>query len=149
MAKFYYDMRNAHANMQTFARIPVWVSEKVLLEGAEVIRKAQVKYADQMLKGLYVTGTTKDSIKVGKLKHDRSGYHISIHPHGMRTMKKSHGEKPKRAGEVAFLNEYGVGKRKMAPRPFIRIANEKSERECLDTMQGVIDEYLNSRLFNL
>lgn len=134
-------MTKVQASIKALSRIPEEAVEKALKAGAQAVVKAQRQTASQMLKGPYATGETSASVEAGKVNYTKDGHSIYVYPKGNRNNRKSPGEKPKRAAEVAFLNEYGVGKRHMAPRPFIRTANAKCEEECIDRMQKAIDEY--------
>ena len=140
MANMAYCFDELEKVLDALGGIPDTVADEMLRAGAEVLRDAQEKSARRVLTGPYSTGATAKAIKVGKLKLDKNGVKaIAVGPQGTRPDGK-------RAAEVAFVNEYGVPDKHIAPRPFIRLANAQSEKAVEDAERAVLDRYLDSEL---
>lgn len=83
-------------------------------------------------------GMTLASIKPGKKHRYKGDRCIEVAPQG----KNRRGN---RNGEVAFLNEYGVPSKNIAPRPFIRDANEECADEAVAAAYKVLDIHYNKK----
>ena len=103
---------------------------------AEVVERAQK--AKGRAYGVYRTGMTLESIKRGKKRKTKDGRAVDVAPQG----KNARGN---RNAEVAYLNEYGVPGKNIAPRPFIRDANEECADEAVEKANQVFDNYLNKK----
>ena len=140
MACMSYKLDGIETLLSAIGDIPDAVADEMLQAGAEVLRDAQEKSARKILTGPYVTGATAASIKVGKVKRDKGGAKaITVGPQGTRPDGK-------RAAEIAFLNEYGVSRKHIAPRPFIRLANTQSEKAVEEAEQRVLNQHIDSKL---
>lgn len=121
---------------EQLASLPDSVLDAMLDAEAEVVERAQKKKGEAY--GVHRTGVTLASIKRGKKLKTKDGRAVNIAPQG----KNARGN---RNAEVAFLNEYGVPKRNIAPRPFIRDANEEAADEAVSAAEKVYDDYLNKK----
>ena len=119
------------------ADLPEEAAEDMLLAEAAVVEKEQKETGRKM--GVHRTGVTLGSITHGKAKRERDGsISMYVSPQG----KNAQGN---RNAEVAFVNEYGVPKRKIQARPFIRTANKKAAKPAVDAAEKVYDEYLKKK----
>lgn len=113
--------------------IPDSVLENILNSQAEIVAEEQRKNANTMLneKGLS-TGATAKSIKVKKAKRKGLNMEAEIVFEGKRPDGK-------RAGEVAFINEYGS--RRNSARSFIKKAIDSKEDECEAVAEKIFREW--------
>jgi HK97 gp10 family phage protein len=107
--------------------------DRMLIAEADVIAKAQKEVGMQY--GVHRTGTTLESISVGKPGGSGGAKHIYVRPRGLNADGN-------RNAEVAFINEFG--KKGQAPRPFIRDANESHMDEAVDAAEEIYDKWLSS-----
>lgn len=124
-------------SLEEIASIPDDVAAEMLDAEAQVVEEAQL--AEGMAMGVYDTGQTLASIRRGKMKKGRDGARtVYVTPTGTN-------DKGERNAAVAFINEYGVPSRKIAPRPFIATANEKAARPAVAEAEKIYDEFLKSK----
>lgn len=124
-------------SLEEIASIPDDVAAEMLDAEAQVVEEAQL--AEGMAMGVYDTGQTLASIRRGKMKKGRDGARaVYVTPTGTN-------DKGERNAAVAFINEYGVPSRKIAPRPFIATANEKAAGPALAEAEKIYDEFLKSK----
>ena len=116
--------------------IPESVMFDMLDAEADVVERAQK--AKGQAYGVHRTGVTLASIKRGKKRRTKDGRAVEVAPQGTNS-------RGTRNAEVAFLNEYGVPSKKIAPRPFIRDANEECADEAVAAAEKVYDNYLNKK----
>lgn len=115
--------------------LPDEVVNGMLEAEADVVVEAQKETAEAMLDGPYNKNAVKNAITKGRAKKTRDGRDLSITFEG-----EQHGN---RIAEIAFVNEYG--KTNQPARPFIRMANEKSEDEAADKAAEVYDKFLRQK----
>jgi hypothetical protein len=121
--------------------LPPEVIHKMLRAQAEIVAEEQRKNAGSMLneKGMS-KGYTADSIVVGN-PYERDGtWYIQVRFKGTRPDGK-------RAAEIAYLNEYGIGGEggeKMRARGFIWQANRSASPRALDAAQKIHDEHVEN-----
>ena len=126
-------------DFEAIAELPDDTILEMLTAEAEVIAAAQESEARAMLAGDYSTGETAQSIAYDKkLRNTKDGKAIYVYPKGTR----KHGNK-RRAGEVAFINEFG--KAGQPARPFIQTANEKAADAAVEAAARVYDGFLKSK----
>lgn len=87
--------------------------------------------------GVHRSGVTLSSLKIGKITGSGRGKSIKIRFEGTNADGN-------RNAEVAFLNEYGVPSKKMAPRPFISEANEESADPAAEAMADILFDWQDS-----
>lgn len=116
--------------------LPDSVLDEMLDAEADVVERAQK--AKGQAYGVHRTGVTLASIKRGKKRRTKDGRAVEVAPQGTNS-------RGTRNAEVAFLNEYGVPSKKIAPRPFIRDANEECADEAVAAAEKVYDNYLNKK----
>lgn len=126
-------------SLEEIASIPDDVAAAMLDAEAQVVEEYQMGSAATMLRGPYYTGQTAMSIRRGKMKKGRDGTRqVYVTPQGTN-------DKGERNATVAFVNEYGVPSRKIPPRPFIAVANEKAADPAVAEAEKVYDEFLKSK----
>lgn len=126
-------------SLEEISSIPDDVAAAMLDAEAQVVEEYQMGSAATMLRGPYYTGQTAMSIRRGKMKKGRDGTRqVYITPQGTN-------DKGERNATVAFVNEYGVPSRKIPPRPFIAVANEKAADPAVAEAEKVYDEFLKSK----
>lgn len=124
-------------SLQEIAAIPDDVAREMLDAEAQVVEEAQL--AEGMSMGVYRTGQTLASIRRGRMKKGRDGVRtVYVTPTGTN-------DKGERNAAVAFINEYGVPRRKIPPRPFIATANEKAADPAVAEAEKIYDEFLKSK----
>lgn len=121
--------------LDNIANISQSVQEKMVDAMSDVIKDAQVYTAATMLQGPYYRGDVAASVAKSKVKQRKSGPYVDIEFKG-----ESHGS---RNAEIAFINEYG--KKKQPARPFIRTANELSDKPSLQAGFSVYDQWLKTK----
>ena len=124
-------LQNLFKNME---RMPYSVIEEMLDKQADVVVNAQRQSAESMLDGPHNKGEVKKAIKKGKTKRKKDGLVKYVTFNG-----KQHGS---RLAEIAFINEYGKNGQKA--RPFIKVANEKCEKEAQDVAGKVFDDWIET-----
>lgn len=140
----YLEINGMDALMDDFsalAHLPYEVVEDILNAEADVIVPAQRAEIKKQWNGLYSKGISAKSIKKTDVKIKKSGYCIYVYPQGTR----KRGRKRIRNGEIAFINEYGVPGRGIAPRPAIGTANAKAEKQAVEAGEKVYHAYLDSK----
>lgn len=126
-------------SLEEIASIPDDVAQAMLDAEAQVVEEYQMGSAATMLRGPYYTGQTAMSIRRGKMKRAKDGSRVVyVTPQG----RNDRGE---RNAAVAFINEYGVPSRKIPPRPFIAVANEKAAGPAVAEAEKIYDEFLRSK----
>ncbi len=123
--------------------MPADLEKEILIAQARILEEEQKKYAGSILniKG-YGKGYTKASIKTGSPGSRGGVRYIEIKFQGTRPDGKS-------AAEVAFLNEYGVGKGdhpRMAPRGFIQKSISAKENELDEIAADHFAKWVESQL---
>lgn len=121
--------------LNDIANIPFDVQGEIVDAMADVVEKAQVYSAGTMLQGPYYKGDVAASITKSKVRKRKSGPYVDIEFKG-----ESHGN---RNAEIAFINEYG--KKKQPARPFIKTANELSDKPSQEAGLAVYDQWLKSK----
>ena len=121
---------------EQLASLPDSMLDEMLDAEADVVERAQQNKARAYR--VYRTGMTLESIKRGKKRKTKDGRAVVVAPQGKNDRRT-------RNAEVAFLNEYGVPKRGIAARPFIRDANEECADEAVQKAYKVYDDYLNKK----
>lgn len=117
------------------AAIPQNVQQDMVNAMGDVFAEAQVYTAATMLQGPYYEGDVASSVKKSRMKKNKSGPYVDIEFKGM-----AHGN---RLAEIAFVNEYG--KKSQPARPFIRTANELSDKPSQEAAYKVYDEWLKTK----
>lgn len=132
-------------NIDFRENIPDEILEKMLNTEADAIEPEIRKNASTMLnqKGYSIGGTAK-SIKRKRSARDRFGYmYVEINFNGAR-------QDGKKATEIAFLNEYGLGETggrqdafydKMGGRFFIQKAIDAKEDEAFDNAEKIFRDW--------
>lgn len=124
-------------SLEEIASIPDDVVQAMLDAEAQVVEEAQI--AQGMTMEVYDTKQTLRSIRRGRMKRAKDGSRVVyITPQG----RNDRGE---RNAAVAFINEYGVPSRKIPPRPFIAVANEKAAGPAVAEAEKIYDEFLRSK----
>ena len=124
-------------SLEEIASIPDDVVQAMLDAEAQVVEEAQI--AQGMTMEVYDTTQTLRSIRRGRMKRAKDGSRVVyITPQG----RNDRGE---RNAAVAFINEYGVPSRKIPPRPFIAVANEKAAGPAVAEAEKIYDEFLRSK----
>ena len=124
--------------IEMMAEVPDEVIEDMLQAEAEVIKAAQIRQLQQM-SFKESTGQLERSISSGaRMKRDRYGRpSLHVYPGGTRLGKDTTN------AEVGFVTEYGAPQRGIAPRPWMRIANELAEEEATHAAQAVYDDWVD------
>lgn len=121
---------------EQLAALPDSLLDGMLDAEADVVERAQK--AKGRAYGVHRTGVTLASITRGKKRKTKDGRAVDVAPQGTNV-------RGTRNAEVAFLNEYGVPGKNIAPRPFIRDANEECADEAVAAAEKVYDDYLNKK----
>ncbi len=121
--------------LSDIANIPQSVQAEMVDAMSTVVRDAQVYTAATMLQGPYYRGDIAASVTKSKVKRLKSGPCVDIEFRG-----ESHGN---RNAEIAFVNEYG--KRSQPARPFIKTANELSDKPSLAAGFSVYEQWLKTK----
>lgn len=129
------------ADYTELLQLPSEVVEGILNAEADVIVPAQRAEIQRRWKGPYSEGISAKSIKKTAVQIKKDGHCIYIYPQGER----KRGRKKVRNGEIAFINEYGVPGRGIAPRPAIAAANAKAEKQAVEAGEKVYHTYLDSK----
>ena len=124
-------------------RLPREVQDRMLNAGADVLASAQRERAiDYDVWDPESSIHLADSIQKTGCKTGKDGRVIYVYPQGERIRDGV----TTRNAEIAFIAEFGRpganGKGKIAPRPFIRDANEEAEEVVVENMYQVYDEEL-------
>ena len=127
--EFLMDLREA-------IELPDEVAREMLVAEAMVVKDAQRRTGRAM--GVHRTGVTLDSIAHGNMKRAKDGRALYVSPRGTNA-------KGERNAAVAFINEYGAPRRGIAPRPFIRTANEQAADAAAQAAAQVYDRWLKTR----
>lgn len=124
-------------SLQEIAALPDDIAAAMLDAEAQVVEEAQI--AEGMTMGVFDTGQTLRSIRRGRMKREKDGSRtVYVTPTGTN-------DKGERNAAVAFINEYGVPSRKIAPRPFIATANAKAAGPAVAEAEKIYDEFLKSK----
>lgn len=118
--------------LDDLANMPDEIIDEMLIAGGEVAAEA-LRYST-LKEGVFDTGQVYDSITLGKPRKDKT---IDVYFKGTRENSKV------RNAEVAFVNEYGVPSKKIAPRQFIRKAQEDAAEPATEAATRIYDEYMN------
>lgn len=107
----------------------------------EIIRAAQEKALRGLDYGKKSTGQLKASIDMThQLKRGRSGTPgITVYPAGVRADGKT------RNAAVGFILEYGAPSRGIAPRQWMRTANETAAGKAAQAAQAVFEAWLERK----
>lgn len=124
-------------SLEEIASIPDDVAAAMLDAEAQVVEEAQL--AEGMSMGVYDTGQTLSSIRRGRMKKGRDG------TRQMYVTPKGTNDKEERNATVAFVNEFGVPRRKIPPRPFIATANEKAATPAVAEAEKIYDQFLQDK----
>lgn len=126
-------------SLQEIADIPDDVAAAMLDAEAQVVEEYQMGAAKTMLAGPYSTGQTAMSIRRGKMRRGKNGTRaVYVSPKGVN-------DKGERNAAVAFINEYGLPRRGIPPRPFIATANAAAADPAVKAAEEVYDEFLKSK----
>lgn len=138
MASFQVDgMDEFLSDLREALELPDDVAETMLEAEARVVVDAQRRSGLAM--GVHRTGVTLDSITHGKTKRTKDGGRsMYLYPQGTNA-------KGERNAAVAFINEYGAPQRGIAPRPFIRTANEQAADAAVEAAAQVHDRWLKAK----
>lgn len=131
------------------AEVPTSVLDEMLQAEVAVTRPEISRNANVMLHGRYWTGTTRDSITVGKPHNYGKDAQREIlltfkgsRPNGRR--------KTKRNAEVAFLNEYGSANvrsgKKNPAREFIQEAVDATETQAVSAAETIFRKWQNENV---
>lgn len=129
-------------SLEEIAEIPNEVLEDMLKAEAEVVVSAQKKKLAQL--GLkHSTGQLERSISAGqKMKRDQVGIPaLYIYPRGKRDRGTASN------GEVGFILEYGAPGRGIRPLPWMRTANQESEKAAREAARNAYEKWLKNRGF--
>ena len=118
--------------------VPTGVKRNVLLAMGDVIREAQSKMADLILRGPFTSGTTAKSVKLGRVRITSDGGRVSVSFVGERARFNT----VTRNAAIAFINEFG--KRGQKGRPFIKKANEENADKANEAGARVFFDWLSS-----
>ena len=124
-----------YKDLSQVAKIPQKVQEDMVNAMGDVFAEAQVYTAATMLQGPYYQGDVASSVKKSRIKKNKSGPYVDIEFKG-----ESHGN---RMSEIAFVNEYG--KKSQPARPFIKTANQISDKPSQEAAFKVYDKFLKSK----
>lgn len=122
--------------------VPEEVMADVLDAMGEVVKEAQynmgkrMKIWDPDWNGTHIL----DSIKVNKPKFKNNVATIVVTFKGTRTR----GNTTTRNAEIAFMNEFGVPKKKINAKPFIKTANALSQEKAFQAGEKVWHDYLDN-----
>lgn len=124
--------------IEMLAETPDEVLEDMLKAEAEVIKAAQVRQLQQM-RFKVSTGQLERSIAASAhMKRDRHGLpSLHVYPAGVRRGGDTTN------AEVGFVTEYGAPQRGVAPRPWMRIANETAHEDAVAAAQAVYDDWVD------
>lgn len=123
--------------LDTISELPDDVAEEMLAAEAEIVEEAQIYTGMKM--GVHRTGVTLASIRRGRMKRAKGGARV------MYVSPQGNNENGDRNAEVAFENEFGVPGRSIAPRPFIKTANEEAAEVAVEAAAAVHDKFLKSK----
>lgn len=119
----------ARYSSEDYASASIETQDKILTRQAEILKPEQERNALNLLDEAGKSiGITARSISINKPKTASGGTRVLTITF---TGTRSDGGSVRRTAEVAFLNEYGVGKR-MSARRFISRANEDKADECAE-----------------
>ena len=130
-------------SLEEVADLPEDVLLEMLSAEGEVIKTAQVQKIEAL--HLVDSGQMRDSITVDDRLRGKGGYaggttrYINVYPKGIRKDRKS------RNAEVAFLEEFGAPRRGIAPRNWMRTANEEAADRATQAAAEVYDCWLKGK----
>ena len=122
-------------SMEEMANLPDDEAFKMLKAEADIVEPAQLAKGKEL--GVYDSGQTLTSMTRKSSGTSGGSKKIDITFEGVN-------DDGNRNAEVAFVNEYGVPSRGIAPRQFIRIANEEAADEAVEAAADVYDKWLES-----
>lgn len=128
-------------SLKEIADLPESVLLGMLEAEGQVIRSAQERRLQGLGFGEESTGQLAGSIdQTHRLKRDSKGVPgITVYPKGVRRDGKT------RNAEVGFILEYGAPMRGIAPRQWMRVANEEAAGEAASAAARVYDAWLKSK----
>lgn len=129
-------------NLEAMADIPEEVLGEMLVAKGEVIKAAQERELQSLdFDKKTSTGQLAGSIKITrKITRDARGVPgIRVYPADVRRGTKT------RNAEVGFIVEYGAPKRGIAPRQWMRVANEKAAEEATRAAAKPYNDWLDSK----
>ena len=142
MAKIVIDkVEGLLLSMEEIAKIPDEVQMKMIDAGAEILKNGITRNAEIMLRGPNYKGDVARSVK--KKKPSKSGGKVTQTITFDGEVRDKYHKKGTRAGEIAFINEYG--KKGQPARPFIAKAIVDNNDRIADAEAKVLDEYYKSK----
>lgn len=116
---------------------PREVKDRMLEEGAKIIKDEVKQKAETMLNGPYYKGDVKANVIIKEEEEDPDSRYVTFPP-GKEVHKTD-----VTPGEIAFVNEYGAPQRNIKARPFIETAIETGAPEATAAGQEIYEEYLD------
>lgn len=123
------------------ADIPDDVTDAMLNAEADVLVEAQKRTARSMLDGPYAQEVVANAAQKKKVQKTSSGKELDITFVGTRGRDKGGGSKT-RAGEIAYINEFGTSKQ--PARKFIETANTEDGDEALASAAEIYHDWQDS-----
>ena len=117
--------------MENIANTPDSVLNNMVQAGGKILEESTIGTGMSM--GVYRTGVTLDSVKLGKPKNISGGKEIYV------TFEGTNADGNRNA-EVAFVNEFG--KTRQAGRPFVAAAVNESADDCNEAAADIYYEWL-------
>lgn len=128
-------LQRLRRDMEAAGTIPDAVLKEMVTAQAEVVEKALVKNATDMLQGPYFKGDTAKSVHKWKARMYRNGPQVRIQFKGMQHRNRN--------AEVAFVNEYG--KKSQPARPFIKKSIKETLTPAADEARKILNDYISSK----
>lgn len=124
-------------DLEKILQIPDAVKSEMLTAGANIIAEEQRRQAP------VATGKLRESITVKKPRATADGGICDITFEGVHGITKKRNVQTTNAA-LAYITEYGIADRNIAPNPFIRRSNEAAANEAAAAEMRVYDNWLKT-----
>lgn len=131
--------------MQEVAELPDATKDAMLSAGADVFIRACKNKITEL--GMVRTGQLLNSIKaIPKRKKDRDNelYYL-VYPAGTRKKQGRSGKKATNNAEVGFIHEYGLPRKHIPAKQWMRSAVDESADAVVAAEAAVYSQYLKSK----
>lgn len=144
MAYSFEGINELELTMQEVAELPDATKDAMLSAGADVFIRACKNKITEL--GMVRTGQLLNSIKAfpKRKKRDNELYYL-VYPAGTRRKQSRSSKKAATNAEVGFIHEYGLPRKHIPAKQWMRSAVEASADAVVAAEAAVYDQYLRSK----
>lgn len=144
MAYSFEGINELQLTMQEVAELPDATKDAMLSAGADVFIRACKNKITEL--GMVRTGQLLTSIKAfpKRKKRDNELYYL-VYPAGTRQKQSRSSKKDATNAEVGFIHEYGLPRKHIPAKQWMRSAVETSADAVVAAEAAVYDQYLRSK----